>query len=386
MKIVYLNSTAMMNKNICEFIFVALFVSLVSCSQEAKETASVDFARKQGVKMSDLISDYSIVPLETHEDNLISDASIVRIYENNIYVMDCFSQNKGIYVFDLQGKYKGKIGSVGGGPGEYIMPMSLAIDDINGRVVVRDVALNKLLCYDSKTFKFIKEQSLAFYADCLEFLKDETVVWYVGSGCANLENYQNHIQVTDLQGNVLESYIPRKEFPKRSMYNVMTYFHKYAGKLFFHHPFSNVIYSINNGAEPVVAEYLLSCDNLTFPTEDYVIENRNEIIKQLERDGYVQFFDLQENSEKILCYFGTSATNYIGVYSKENREGVYTAIDDIEDDMGIMKFVRPKTVYGDHFVSVVYTEALDSLPNSSVLKPYLNGEGDNGNPFVLFYK
>ena len=371
---------------IYRFVIVILLVSLVSCSQEANETALVNFAEKRDVKMSELISDYSIVPLETQEDNLILDASVVKVCGDNIYIMDCFSQSKSIYVFDLQGKYKGKIGAVGGGPGEYIMPMSLIVDDANDWVIVRDVAQNKLLYYNSKTFEYVKDQSLTFYADCLENLGDGTMVWYVGSGCANLGNYQDHIQVTDLQGNVLKSYIPRKEFPKRGMYNVMTFFHEYGGKMFFHHPFSNVVYSYCNDAESVAAEYVLSCNNLTFPTEEYVIENKDKIVKQLEQDGYVQFFDMQENSEKVLCYFGTSANNYIGVYSKDDRKGMYTAIDEIEDDMGIMKFVRPKTVYKDRFVSVVYTEVLDSLPDDSVLKPYLKEEGDNGNPFILFYK
>lgn len=55
--------------------------------------------------MSDLVSDYSFIPLETQDDNIKLDASMVRIWNDHISILDCFSQNKSIYVFKIQGKY-----------------------------------------------------------------------------------------------------------------------------------------------------------------------------------------------------------------------------------------------------------------------------------------
>lgn len=372
--------------NIRIFTIVLLAIMFGSCSKETNNIDSVNFEKRTDIKMSDLVSDYSFIPLETKDDNLILDASMVRIWNDHIYILDCFSQNKSIYVFDIQGKYLGKIGNIGGGPGEYIMPMAIVVDEANNQLLVKDVAQNKLIYYNPITFEYIKEQSLPFYSDCMEYYKDDTIVWYIGSGCANDGDYQKHIQVSDLQCNIINSYIPRKNFPQRSMYNVMTYFHKYNDKLYFHHPFSNIVYSYSSKNDSVMAEYALSCDGIVFPTEDYVMENNENIVEQLSTDGYIQYYDLHENSEKILCYFGVNKSKYIGVYSKKDGKGVYSNIENIEDDLGLIKYGRPKTVYNDYFVNVIYTEGIDSLSDKSVLKPYFKNKENNLNPILVLYK
>lgn len=372
--------------NIRIFTIVLLAIMFGSCSKETNNIDSVNFEKRTDIKMSDLVSDYSFIPLETKDDNLILDASMVRIWNDHIYILDCFSQNKSIYVFDIQGKYLGKIGNIGGGPGEYIMPMAIVVDEANNQLLVKDVAQNKLIYYNPITFEYIKEQSLPFYSDCMEYYKDDTIVWYIGSGCANDGDYQKHIQVSDLQCNIINSYIPRKNFPQRSMYNVMTYFHKYNDKLYFHHPFSNIVYSYSSKNDSVMAEYALSCDGIVFPTEDYVMENNENIVEQLSTDGYIQYYDLHENSEKILCYFGVNKSKYIGVYSKKDGKGVYSNIENIEDDLGLIKYGRPKTVYNDYFVNVIYTEGIDSLSEKSILKPYFKNKENNLNPILVLYK
>ena len=184
-----------MSNKIVYFTLLLFIVFLVSCSKETRNTTSVYFAKKTDMAMSDLVSDYTFISLETKDDNLILDASMVRIWNDYIYILDCFSQNKSIYVFDIQGKYLGKIGNVGGGPGEYIMPLAIVVDEVNNQLIVKDVALNKLLYYNLSSFKYVKEQSIPFYSDCMEYYKDETIVWYIGSGCANVDDYQKHIQV-----------------------------------------------------------------------------------------------------------------------------------------------------------------------------------------------
>lgn len=375
-----------MSNKIVYFTLLLFIVFLVSCSKETRNTTSVYFAKKTDMAMSDLVSDYTFISLETKDDNLILDASMVRIWNDYIYILDCFSQNKSIYVFDIQGKYFGKIGNVGGGPGEYIMPLAIVVDEVNNQLIVKDVALNKLLYYNLSSFKYVKEQSIPFYSDCMEYYKDETIVWYIGSGCANVDDYQKHIQVSDLQCNIIDRYIPRKKFPQRSMYNVMTYFHKYNDKLFFHHPFSNVVYSYNNVEDSVMVEYTLSSDGIIFPSEEYVMDNNENIVEQLSNDGHVQYYDLHENSEKILCYFGVNKSKYIGVYSKKDGIGLYSDVEHIKDDMGLIKYGRPKTVYNDFFVNVIYREGLDSLSENSVLKPYFESKDNNLNPILVLYK
>ena len=71
---------------------------------------------------------------------------------------------------------------------------------------------------------------------------------------------------------------------------------------------------------------------------------------------------------------------------KRNGKGYYVEAGKIEDDLGILKFVRPKTVYKSRFVSVVYVEDLEEITESSIIYPFLKDEQESGNPLILLYK
>ena len=366
-------------------VIVVLLMFLVSCNNETNESSVVHFVERSDVKMSELVSEYTVIPLETRDDNLILDASMLRVWNGRIYILDCFSSSKGIYVFSLNGSYVGKIGSFGNGPGEYIMPLTIAVDEVGNRITVKDVARNRLLHYDADSLQCVEEHDMTFLSDSMEYLDNGSLLWYVGSGWNNELAPRFHLLMTDRNDSVISNHIPKKPFPKRSMYNVMTYFHKYGEELFFHHPFSNTIYCYDAELDSIKVAYTLSCDNLVFPTEEYVIENNDGIINQLKEDGYIAYYDLLENSDHKLCYFGTDKERYIGAYDKERQQGFYTNVNKIEDDMGLVKFGRPKTVYNDSFVGLVYMESPEAIPSNSVLSPYLSSNED-GNPMVVLYK
>ena len=92
-------------------VFVVLLMFLVSCSNETNESSVVHFVERSDVKMSELVSDYTIIPLETRDDNLILDASMVRIWNGRIYILDCFSSEKGIILKSKTGKSPSAFGT-----------------------------------------------------------------------------------------------------------------------------------------------------------------------------------------------------------------------------------------------------------------------------------
>ncbi len=365
-------------------VCVLLFVS---CTSEEIGNEII-FVGKESVKMSDLMKDCSFVKLETNDDNLIMDATIVKLWKDRIYILDSYSSNKGVYVFGMDGKYIGRIGNVGQGPGEYIMPINMFFDASNGSLFVKDVARNRILAYDLDSFMCISEYEVPFYSDCVEYLCEDRLIWYVGAGCANDEEFKQHIQVTDLKGTPITHCVERMDLPKRGLYNVTTHFHTCADKMFFHHPFSNVVYNYNVETNSVEYAYSLSWTDDKFPSLNYVKENKEQIIDKLKADNYITYYSLTENSQKLLCYFGKKGGNYIGVYDKKSQKGYYSKVSSIEDDLGLIKYVRPKSVYKDYFVSVVYMESLQGISKNSVLYPFYN-EGmnqDGGNPIVVLYK
>lgn len=107
-------------------------------------------------KMDDkyLVDNSLIIKLETTENNLIGYIVDVKIYDNTIYVLDQF--RKRIYLFDMNGKYKGKVDNLGKGPNEY-----LRIKDFN--IYENEIfllSLNKIVIFDISTLEAKREVKL----------------------------------------------------------------------------------------------------------------------------------------------------------------------------------------------------------------------------------
>ena len=88
-------------------------------------------------------SDIKIVPLETNQDCLIAEVSRIFVLNGHIYVFD--KQTKGVYIFDMSGKYVNKVHSIGAGPGEYTDISDVFIDENN--IFITDYYINKILVY-----------------------------------------------------------------------------------------------------------------------------------------------------------------------------------------------------------------------------------------------
>ena len=75
--------------------------------------------------LSDVVSDVEYIKLETKDASLIADITKVEYVNDNLFV-----QSKSlIYVFDKEGRFIRRIGSIGGGPKEYIRSFDFTADD-----------------------------------------------------------------------------------------------------------------------------------------------------------------------------------------------------------------------------------------------------------------
>ena len=87
-----------------QFIFC---LSLLCSCQTAPKNDELLHVSASSKQMSDLVSDYSLIVLETLDDNLILDPTVVKFTTKYIFILDRFSPSKSLYVFDHKGKYVG---------------------------------------------------------------------------------------------------------------------------------------------------------------------------------------------------------------------------------------------------------------------------------------
>ena len=103
---------------------------------------------------SSLYKGIKTILLETNESCLIGAIDKMRVFDNYIFIMDCFIA-KSLYVFDKEGRFIRKIGNNGQGPGEYVQLSDFTIDKENKIVYVLDSHLSQINKYDITTGKFI---------------------------------------------------------------------------------------------------------------------------------------------------------------------------------------------------------------------------------------
>ncbi len=110
--------------------------------------------------LSDLADDVRIVKLDNSDDALVKDGN-VWMSDKRFIIFD----GSEVKQFDSNGKYLGKIGSRGNGPGEYfIAPYDIAIDEDRGRIYLLAYGAEKLLSYDLDG-KFVGDVPLAHKAE-----------------------------------------------------------------------------------------------------------------------------------------------------------------------------------------------------------------------------
>lgn len=368
-------------------IILFICLSFLSCEKE-RAVREHFYELRERVKVSDIVKDYSIVKLETTEDNLIVDPTVVKFSKDRIFILDMFSPSKSLYVFELTGKYVGKVGNKGDGPGEYIMPFHFLLDETANRIYLQDVATNSMLVYALDTFEFIEKYAIPFYANCFELLDEEHFVWYIGAGMRNEGEFQKHIQITDKRCIPQKSMIERMDFPTRGMYNVASYFVRMDDSVIFHHPFMGDYYNISLVDDILQKAFSLRFENLSFPDAEFLMEHKDNIVEDLEKGSYIQWCDVTDVLSTHLCYFGCGQDTYIGKYDEKTGKGWYVNRDNLIDDLGIGVLARPKLGYSATFVSFISLESAGQniTADNSILKDVVSEDDLGGNPILLFYK
>ncbi|WP_294617940.1 6-bladed beta-propeller [uncultured Bacteroides sp.] len=305
----------------CKWILLA--VILVSCSNSKQEiehdliTLKIDWDNViDEIDYSPMVEDdVLMIPLETTDKSLIGEVSHL-IYQNDlIYIADNLS--KSIFVFDLSGKLKTKIRSVGSGPGEYV---ELNYFTVHGKeMVVMDIAIRKLLFYDENG-NFIRDKDfLDIWGEDLYCIGDKL---FLPNDSRSKSGYY-HLFTIDLADNDKYGMFLPFEKPKGEYgWGVNRYHSKLKDEaLIWHWPYDTLYTVKGNDVYPT---YRIDLGDRLLPKE-YRYRKGREALHIAFRDNYVTGIQKVEQSDKYLfLLFGDSESDYISVYNKVTGE-LYTA-------------------------------------------------------------
>ncbi len=191
---------------------------LAACSEPApeEEVLFADVANESGVvKLSEVLSSYALVPLETTEESLVGEVMKI-VKENGMYYLACDGRN--ILMFDGQGKYRGQIDRIGAGPGEYRHVVDF--DVLGERIAVLDA--DKVYFYTLEG-DFVRTVALPFLGTNLKLLPEGKMLL-----CTSRED--KAIAVVDSTGGEIARYL---DFTEPIALRKLQAFVPYDGRIFF---------------------------------------------------------------------------------------------------------------------------------------------------------
>jgi hypothetical protein len=195
---------------------IGFFVMSCSCTIKKKDGSYdctiIPFDWKKSVKNYDMsaITDsiIQIIPLETNDDCLISKINKIEFQNNQFYIQDNLAQS--IYIYDMKGKYKGKIQAVGQGPGEYANLSYMTVTDSS--IIIIDHLAGKQIEYSLSHLQFVKEERIFKKIWCTEVFTLPNHLYYVNNWSNSNVGKFRLFSRADATGDV-NNYLPFDEEP-----------------------------------------------------------------------------------------------------------------------------------------------------------------------------
>lgn len=357
-------------------IFVALFcLTACSLSNDLKDrlilkpqSILIDPDKvKDFIDLTPLLRDsVEIIPLETKDECLLSEIERIEFYKDRIFVLD--RTRKGVYMFDQSGRFIGKIGCQGSGPGEFT---SVGFFCVTGdSVLISDQHQSKWIVYnlqDKRTTEF----SCGEFTYLNGFLMGRNL--YLVSNYNKSQSDRFNLYKFDVSTRKIEeALIPFEEkMDKYSTTAFTIYASQYQDTAFLIYPFNDTIYEVSSkGAQP-------------FYTIDFTQRNLPDDIEPI--NNSFRLAVAKGNFVKGLSYMQMSGNYILGRYADKgyfrylsvDRSTLKSTVGNsfVVRDLGYLPVTSFYTI-GDALVSVYSASALMQMldvilsPDSPIKEKY----------------
>lgn len=316
-----------MRKTISITIIFAFFI--FSCSKKNTRILNdtilnirIPVKELQQIKLSEIISECKAIKLEFTDKSMIGSIRKVIFYNNKIYVLDTFGA-KSLMVFDSDGNFKQRIGSVGNGPGQFSMPQDFLIDTIRNEIEI--LGARKINCYNENG-DFLRSKTIKFTS--LNFMKSGTNYFFAVAG---KEDYK--VFKTDLNGKVVEKYLStNKDYEIGNAF--MCFIPQKEDYLLFRPTKRDTIYFLND--KTAVPARVIDFGNYKFKLDEFrklsfeeqmVFNTKKGNINQCLINNYF------ENSNYIQIRYDMSGNLYEYILNKKNGKYIHFGKESLTDDI-----------------------------------------------------
>ena len=319
---------------LCACLFCIL---CFSCSSDIEKSArdglyviNLDSTvnNKTSLPFSSVYKGIKTVILETNKSCLIGNINKIRVHGEYLYVLDMLIA-KSLLVFDMEGNFIRKIGSVGQGPGEYTEPWDFAIDKENGIIYILDSRSQRINKYSITTGGYIHSFKLNINIRIhnIEFVGGRL---YADAYFMKHSN-DNYLlcSINDSTGKIDGKYLNvmkyNKGYSNTTSVDAQTFFLRENGNVMFTQRFMDHIIEINK--DSIFSLFTIkSDDNFTPKDIKEIIEKRvsvdrgggSSVVYQFKK--FHKISDYIENGDKVMFsrMKGTAINNIL--YDKQTGE------------------------------------------------------------------
>ncbi|WP_291530366.1 6-bladed beta-propeller [Bacteroides sp. UBA939] len=380
-----------------KYLFICLFTYLVftifvQCTSSSgskdkdllEDARAIEFGKLEKEKTS-MLHELTFIKLETNDDCLIKQINQIQVFDNHIYVLDV----RGLYTFDMEGKYVRGLIASGDGPGEFLSPFSFWIDR-SGFIFILDRQLNRLLKYDISNLIFVESIMMPFMSP-ISFAKmpdtELFIYYYPIRSIAGSASRQ--IIIADKQG-VVHTELLEGDASGKILHGGCSNFYTEDSMLRFYPYFSNRIYTIS--ADTLQNTYSLYFKENTFPDSNVFLkyDSSRDLMKELLSGDHqwIRLMYVYETDKSVVVKYYIKRDRYVGVWDKSSGKTINFKCDQVIDDMGLGgKFPLPIGVYGDQIIGVMHPSDLDRTQiKDPVLDRLMKTVEDSDNPVLAIYQ
>jgi len=355
------------------------------------EEIFIDLKKGNWQLLDEFIDSVSFIKLETRTDNLIGEISQIIFADSLIFIVDN-EIAKSIFVFDMKGHYKYKIGNIGNGPGEYVSIKNITIVPDKNQIAVFDGPKNSIH-YFNFNGSFLYSERTSFYVNYLEYLPSgfkASDVTSMSFGNAALEEYRNNTLIVTDTNNII-MYGACHDFYKEGKFNqVMLHsLYNFGNTVYYSPNFSNMIYQV--GDSYLTAKYHINIKGGMPPITDDIT---SDIFDEYSRR--YAFFNGEMVEMKDFTYISlfTPQGNPFVIYSHTKKRVYYCRFESMNPAFIFITFPSLKTRYQENTIIASVSAHLvfankNNLYNNGrarwILDDLYNGLNEDDNPVLFFY-
>ncbi|MDH8701548.1 hypothetical protein M2138_000894 [Dysgonomonadaceae bacterium PH5-43] len=363
----------------------------ISCSKSDEyfnsdfTTITIKVENTDNYLSNDDIEDFYFVKLETVEESLIGEIRRIRITNDRIFVLDS-EVAKSLFVFDSEGKFLFKVGSIGQGPGEYVTINDFFLNEDKQSIAIFDANLRKINYYDWNGLYLHSKILSDFWFHACSPLSSEYYALDFTKRARGANKY--HLQIIDNNKPIFKYKKLTNDYALSNNYHIA--FYEGVDRLFYTPTLCDSLFIISS--EGIEEAYSIDFGDKKMPSKTINKLTGSKQVEELYSSGY--FYGIKDVTEtNDFMYFSYSYLNSSLPFFYNKEKGIQHS--------GILYFPLPLTSYNDYFVGVYESHTIMAVLSADNNQEYLNNwqqiigddywsfiqsHKDEENPLIVFYK